>query len=177
MDQPGKSIVLIGMMGAGKSSVGRCLQRRTGADLFDTDDAVTKKLGLSIVEIFKRFGEEKFRHAETEVLRELAPTKPTIFVTGGGAILREENVNLLKRLGFVVWLDADEGTLCERATRRGHRPLLQTENPRARLAALVAERNPLYARAADLRIDTSTMDHDEVADIVLSKVQELFATR
>jgi shikimate kinase len=165
------------MMGAGKSSVGRCLQRRTALDLFDTDEAVSRKLGLSIPKIFGRFGEEKFRQSETEVLREFAPTKPAIVVTGGGTILRQENVGLLKRLGFVVWLDADEGTLFERATRRGQRPLLQTENPRARLVALSAERKPLYARTADLRINTSTMNHDEVADLILSKVGELSPTR
>src|SRR5205807_7757565 len=123
------------MMGAGKSSVGRCLQRRTGLDLFDSDEAVSRKLGHSIVQIFERFGEEKFRQTETEVLREFAPMKPMIVVTGGGAILRQENVDLLRGLGFVVWLDADEGTLFERATRREHRPLLQTDNPRARLEA------------------------------------------
>jgi len=165
------------MMGAGKSCVGRSLQRRTGLDLFDTDDAVAKKFGLSIAEVFKRFGEEKFRRAETEVLQEFSPARAAIVVTGGGTILRQENVDLLQRLGFLVWLDADEETLFGRATRRADRPLLQTENPRARLAALVAERNPLYARAADLRIDTSTMNHDQVADLVLSKVQELLVTR
>jgi shikimate kinase len=165
------------MMGAGKSSVGRCLQRRTGLHLFDSDEAVSRKLGLSIPEIFDRFGEEKFRQTESEVLREFAPTKPTIVVTGGGTILRPENVGRLKGLGFVLWLDADDRTLFERASRRGHRPLLQTENPQARFEALVAERNPLYAHAADVRIDTSTMNHDEVAEIVLSQVQELLATR
>jgi shikimate kinase len=164
------------MMGAGKSSVGRCLQRRTGLELFDTDEAVSRKLGLNIPEIFNRFGEEKFRQAETELLREFSPTKPAIVVTGGGTILRAENVDLLKRLGIVVWIDADEGTLFERATRRGNRPLLQTENPRAELESLLAKRISLYERAADLRIDTSKVSHDDVADAILVKIEELVAT-
>ncbi len=110
------------------------------------------------------------------MLREFSPAKPTIVVTGGGTILRQGNVDLLKRLGFVVWLEADEETLFERVTRRGKRPLLRTENPRATLESLLSERNPLYQWAADLRIDTSSMSHDEVAEMILSKVQQLAAT-
>jgi shikimate kinase len=165
------------MMGAGKSSVGRCLQQRTGLELFDTDEAVSRKLGLTIPEIFDRLGEGRFREAESHVLSELAPTKPMIVVTGGGTILRPENLDLLKRLGLVVWLDANEETLFERATRRHTRPLLRTENPRACFESLLAERNPLYARVADLRIDCSAIGHHEVADAVLRNIQELAARR
>jgi shikimate kinase len=93
-----KSIVLIGMMGAGKSSVGCCLQRRTKLALIDTDEIVASKFGISIPEIFSKYGEQTFREAETQVLREMAPAKQSIIVTGGGIVLREENVNFLKRL-------------------------------------------------------------------------------
>jgi shikimate kinase len=176
VDARGKSIVLIGMMGAGKSSVGRCLCQRAGLELFDLDEAVANRFGLTIPDIFEKFGQEKFREAETEVLRAFAPEKPTIVVTGGGTVLRNENVDLLKTLGFVVWLEADEGTLFERATRRGNRPLLRTENPRARMETLLHERTPLYERAADLRVDTSTMNHDEVADCILKRIEERAVT-
>jgi shikimate kinase len=172
VDARGKSIVLIGMMGAGKSSVGRSLQHHAGLDLFDLDKTVAKSFNLTIPEIFEKFGEEKFREAETAALREFAPERPTIVVTGGGTILRNENVDLLKRLGFIVWLQADEGTLFERASRRGNRPLLRTENPRARMEALLAERTPLYERAADFRVDTSQMSHDEVANWILARIEE-----
>src|ERR1044072_1640083 len=101
VNQPGKSIVLIGMMGAGKSCVGRCLQQRTKLALVDTDDIVASKFGISIPEIFSKFGEQGFRKAETQALREITPTKQTIIVTGGGIVLREENVNFLKRLGVI----------------------------------------------------------------------------
>ena len=168
-----RSIVLIGMMGAGKSSVGRYLERRTGLQRFDTDEMVAERLGMPIDEIFSRFGEERFRRAESEALSELRPSQPAIIVTGGGIILRPENVQHLKRLGVVVWLHAEDDVLYERASRRQNRPLLATDDPRATLIQLSAERAPLYAGASDLRIDTSEQGHEEVSELVLSKVQAL----
>src|SRR5207237_1242661 len=158
-----KSIVLIGMMGAGKSSVGRSLQRQSGLARLDTDEMLAAEFGMSIAQIFEKHGEEKFRDAETEVLRKLAPDRPSIIVTGGGIVLRHQNVDLLKSVGTVVWLAADEAILFERAARRDHRPLLQKENPRAIFSKLFCERESIYAASADIRIDTSSMSHDEVA--------------
>ena len=168
-----RSIVLIGMMGAGKSSVGRCLQRTTGLARLDTDELLVAEFGIPITQIFSTHGEEKFREAETNLLRELAPDRPTIIVTGGGIVLRLANVDLLKKLGTVVWLTADEQTLFQRASRRNDRPLLQKENPRAVYSELFRKREPLYAEAADLRIDTSGKNHDEVADVILAKIEPL----
>ena len=172
-----RSIVLIGMMGAGKSSVGRCLQRRTGLARFDTDEIVSSKFGLSIPEIFSTHGERRFREVEAQALVELAAGEATIIVTGGGIVLRQENVDLLKQLGTIVWLDADEETLFERASRRSNRPLLQTEDPRTTFSEMVRARAPLYAKVADIRIDTSALTHDEVADVILRKVEESVTTR
>ncbi len=162
-------------MGAGKSSVGRCLQRRTGLACLDIDERVAAEFGMLIPQIFEEHGEEKFRNAETELLRKLSPDRPAIIVTGGGIVLRKENVDLLKQLGTVVWLGADEATLFERASRRNDRPLLQRENPRAVFSKLFRERESLYAAAADLRVDTSTKTHDEVAETILNKVEEFAA--
>jgi shikimate kinase len=172
-----KSIVLIGMMGAGKSSVGRSLQRRSGLARLDTDEMLAAEFGISIAQIFEKHGEEKFRDAESEVLRRLAPDRPAIIVTGGGIVLRHQNVDLLKGVGTVVWLAADEATLFERAARRDHRPLLQHENPRAIFSKLFRERGPLYAAAADIRIDTSQLTHDEVAETILNKMEEFSSLR
>jgi shikimate kinase len=172
-----KSIVLVGMMGAGKSSVGRSLQRQSGLGRLDIDEILVAEFGMPITEIFEKHGEEKFRDAETEVLRRLAPDRPAIIVTGGGIVLRQENVNLLKTVGTVVWLAADEATLFERAARRDHRPLLQKENPRAVFSKLFRERESLYAAAADIRIDTSRMAHDEVAETILNKIEEFSSLR
>ena len=168
-----KSIVLIGMMGAGKSSVGRALERGTGLTRLDTDDTVAAQFGASVAEIFEKYGEEKFREAETDVLRKLAPDRATIIVTGGGIVLRPENVDLLKRLGTVVWLKADEETLFERASRRNTRPLLQNNNPKTVFSDLFRKRAPIYQSAADFEIDTSNLDHDEVAERILSKIEKL----
>ena len=170
-----KSIVLIGMMGAGKSSVGRVLERRTGLKRLDTDDAVAMQFGMSITEIFQTYGEEQFRETESETLRNLSSERAMIIVTGGGIVIRAENTNLLKRLGPVVWLSGDEATLFERASRRNTRPLLQNDNPRAAYAELFRERAPLYQAAADFEVDTSDITYDQVAEMILIKMEELAA--
>ena len=160
-------------MGAGKSSVGRCLQRLTGLARLDTDEMLSTEFGIPIAQIFSTQGEDKFRDAETSCLRKLAPDRPAIIVTGGGIVLRAENVQLLKKLGPIVWLTADEQTLFERASRRDDRPLLQKENRREIYTELFRQREPLYAAAADLRIETSSKSHDEVAETILSKLNQL----
>ena len=164
------SIVLIGMMGAGKSSVGTCLQRRTALVLFDTDDIVASKFGLSIPEIFSKHGEKKFREAETQALRQLSETKRAIIVTGGGIVLRHENLQILKRLGITVWLYGNEEALFERASRSGNRPLLQVKSPRRSFARMLQARQPLYRGVADVRVDTSMLTDEEVALAILSKL-------
>ena len=161
------------MMGAGKSSVGRALARRTGLARLDTDEAVAAQFGLSIAEIFHKYGEEKFRDAETEVIRNVAADRPMIVTTGGGIVLRPGNVELLKRLGTIVWLNGDEATLFERAARRNTRPLLQNDQSRTVFSELLRKRVPLYQVAADFEIDTSDRDHDGVAEIIMHKIEQL----
>ena len=160
-------------MGAGKSAVGRCLQQRTKLTLLDTDDIVAAKFGISIPEIFSKYGEQRFRDAETQTLRELVPVKPMIIVTGGGIVLRPKNVDFLKRLGIIVWLDGNEETLFERASRARTRPLLQGENPRDVFAQMLQARLPLYAKLWNIRVDTSMLTDDEVAVAILSKLRRL----
>ena len=159
------------MMGAGKSSVGRCLHRRTGLALHDTDEIVAANFGMPISEIFPKFGEQRFRQAETEALRSLPTTEQPIIVTGGGIVLRNENVEILKRLGVIVWLDGDEETLFARVCRKKNRPLLlQTKNPRKAFSQILAARGPLYAKIADIRVDTSVLTDEEVAVAILAKL-------
>ena len=178
------SIVLIGMMGAGKSCVGRCLQKRTGLALFDMDEMVAAKFRSSISRIFETHGEEKFRDAETEVLRSLVLNRSatrtdssrgeqSIVVSGGGIVLREENGDLLKRLGTIVWLNAEEEILFERASTKGNRPLLETENPRKTFSQLLEARRPLYAKIADVRVDTSGRSEEEVVEEILEQIEHL----
>jgi shikimate kinase len=173
VNQTGKSIVLIGMMGAGKSAVGRCLQQRTKLTLLDTDAIVAAKFGISIPEIFSKYGEHAFREAETQALRELAPAKQTIIVAGGGIVLREQNIDFLKRLGIVVWLHGNKETLFERASRVRTRPLLHSENPREAFKEILQARLPFYAKVAHIRVDTSALTDEEVAVAILTRLNKL----
>jgi shikimate kinase len=173
VNQVGKSIVLVGMMGAGKSSVGRCLQRRTQVALIDTDEIVAAKFGMSVPEIFSKYGEPAFREAETQALQDLVSVSPTIIVTGGGIILRQQNLDFLQQLGVVVWLDGDEEILFERASRSANRPLLQRRNPREAFAQMLQARLPLYAKVAYIRVDTSVFTDEEVAVAILSKLEKV----
>jgi shikimate kinase len=174
MNRHSRSIVLVGMMGAGKSSVGVCLRRRTSLKLFDTDEMVTSKFGIPISEIFSKHGENKFREAETEALQALAASEPVVIVTGGGIVLREENLDLLKRLGVLVWLDANEKTLFKRASRAGKRPLLQCKDPKKTFTKMLRTRLPLYAKIADIRVETSVLTDEEVAVAILSKFSRYY---
>jgi shikimate kinase len=169
----GRAIVLIGFMGSGKSATGRALARKTGWALSDTDEIVSARFGKAIAEIFAEFGEEKFREAESAALRELSGATPSIIVTGGGIVLRPENVELLRRLGIVAHLEAEEEILFQRVSRRTTRPLLQTEDPRGTLAKLLRERQPIYREAADLNVETSRVTPEEVADAVIRSMESL----
>lgn len=169
MTERGPAIVLIGFSGAGKSSVGRELEARTGRPRYDTDEMIRRQRGLSIAEIFEQQGEEAFREAETAVLRDI-PSDNGIVVTGGGILLREENGAMLQRLGRIVHLTAEEETLFERVSRRPMRPLLRTANPRRTLSELLQVRAPLYRRLADIELDTTSLTHQQVADAILEQL-------
>jgi shikimate kinase len=163
------------MMGAGKSSVGRLLEKRTGLGRIDIDELVVQRAGMPIAKIFASRGEEAFRDLETAALNEVRLDAPAIVVCGGGIVLRRGNVARLKQVGTVVWLEAPVDVLLERASRRGTRPLLQTENPRATILELLTARQPLYESAADVRVDTNGRSHDEVAAVILRETQSLVA--
>ena len=158
------------MMGVGKSSVGSCLHRRTGLPLHDVDEIVRANFGMPISEIFAKFGEPTFRQAETKALRNLPTAEQAIIVTGGGIVVRNENVELLKRLGIIVWLDTDEKTLFARVIRKRNRPLLQTKHPREAFSQILGARRTLYANIADIRVDTSVLTDEEVAVAILTKL-------
>ena len=161
-------------MGAGKSSVGRCLHRRTGLALLDIDEVVATKVGMSIPKIFAEHGEEEFREAETAALRQIRTEEErTIIVTGGGIVLRQENVEILKSRAVIVWLDGAEETLFARASRIPDRPLLQTKNPRKAFTQILGARRQLYAKIADIRVDTSVLTYEEVALAILAKLRRM----
>jgi shikimate kinase len=173
---PPKNIVLIGFMGSGKSTVGRELNHRLGYPLVDMDQVIERKAGKPITAIFADEGEQAFRDMETQLLEELAQatTPRRIISTGGGVIGREHNRALLRHLGYVVWLHAPISVILERTAKNRERPLLHTDDPRARIEALMAVRNPLYCEAAHLKIDTSGLDCAELATGILESARYFF---
>lgn len=164
------NLVLIGFMGSGKSSVGRRLATKQRKSFVDTDAEIVADAGMSIQKIFSQEGEPSFRIRETKVLQRLVDYEGIVLATGGGIILREENRNLLHRIGPVIWLYAKPDILFERAMRSRKRPLLLVENPRERFESLLAEREALYRKSADVHVDSSYLDHEETAAKILEKL-------
>jgi shikimate kinase len=168
MNKGDNAIALIGFMGSGKSAVGRELSRRIGWPQHDTDEMIREQFGLSIPDIFARHGEPAFRDAETALLKTLRQGIAGIVVTGGGIILRSENVQLLRGMGRIIWLDAEEEVLWQRVSKHNTRPLLQAPDPRARFTGLLQERLPLYQAAADYRINTSNTSIGEATNEIIA---------
>jgi shikimate kinase len=147
-----KCVILVGMMGAGKTAVGTATARILGVPFLDSDDEITQAAQRTIPEIFARDGEAFFRARETEVLGRLLQGPPVILSTGGGAFLNEQNREMIHSAGVAVWLRADLDLLWQRVRHKTTRPLLRTADPRATLATLYAARSPIYA-LADLVVD------------------------
>lgn len=142
-----KTIVMVGMMGAGKTAVGRAVADRLGVPFLDSDTEIVQAAQMSIPEIFARDGEPFFRAREREVIARLLTTERGVLSTGGGAFLASENRNLITKFGISVWLNADLELLWARVKGKNTRPLLRTDDPFATLSALFADRVPLYAQA------------------------------
>lgn len=142
-----RTVVLVGMMGAGKTAVGRVLAARLGVEMRDSDAEIVASARLGIAEIFDRYGEPFFREKESAVIARLLDGPPCILSTGGGAWLAPGNRALLMERAVVVWLDADLDLLWNRVRHKSTRPLLRTADPRATLAEIFAARRPVYAQA------------------------------
>ncbi|MDQ8754892.1 shikimate kinase [Sphingosinicella sp. LHD-64] len=144
---PEKAIVLVGLMGAGKSTVGRRLAARLGRPFFDADAEIETAAGMTIAEIFERFGEAHFRDGERRVMARLIDGPAGVIATGGGAFADDATRALILERGVAVWLDADIATLAERVGRRDHRPLLKDRDAAEVLSELAGRRNAAYAEA------------------------------
>lgn len=143
-----RTVVLVGMMGAGKTAIGRALAATLDVQFLDSDAAIEEAAALSIAEIFARDGEAFFRAREAEVIDRLLSGPPAILSTGGGAFLAERNRDVIAKKGVAVWLDADIKTLWERVRHKNTRPLLRTADPYATLVGLMEVRTPIYALAS-----------------------------
>lgn len=161
-----RPIVLVGMMGVGKSSIGRKLAHRLGLEFVDADDEIEAAAGMSIAEIFERFGEPYFRDGERRVISRLIDGEPKVIATGGGAFINAETRALILQRARSIWLNADIAILVERVGRRNHRPLLKGRDAREVLDELGAVRNPVYAEA-DLHIRSDTSPHGRTVETIL----------
>ncbi len=163
--------MLIGFMGAGKSTIGKMLAARLGLPLHDTDALVEMACGESIAEIFQRDGEGIFRKRETAALREI-PCEECVIVTGGGIVLREANVARLQELGRIVWLDVEEKLVLERVGYDRSRPLLRGDNPLEKIRELMESRRPRYEAASDFCVATSRATPAETVAQILELLHE-----
>ncbi|MEM9170943.1 MAG: shikimate kinase [Pseudomonadota bacterium] len=164
-----RSVVLVGMMGVGKTTIGRRLAPRLGLPFFDADEEIVAAAGMSIADLFERHGEAAFRRGEAQVIRRLLDAEPCVLATGGGAFMNADTRAVVRERALSVWLKAGVDTLVERATRRPTRPLLKIGDPRETIARLLAEREPVYA-TADLAIDTGAGNRGATIDAIVAAV-------
>ena len=167
----GKPIVLVGMMGSGKSSVGRRLAARLHLPFYDADDEIEKAAKMSIAEIFERYGEPYFRDGERRVIARLLDQPRCVVATGGGAFAQPDTQAMILDRGIAVWLDVPVPVLVDRVARRNHRPLLRGRNPAEVLTELLARRAPDYAKAP-VRVRSDAAQHGRAVDAIISALKE-----
>lgn len=165
-----RTVALVGLMGAGKSTVGRRLANVLGRKFYDSDDEIEKAAGLSIPEIFAIHGESEFRRGERKVLERLLTYEPHILATGGGAYIDPDTRATMRDKAITVWLSADLETLWKRVSKRGHRPLLKTDDPKGVLTRLLEERTPIYSEA-DIVIESCDGPHSQTVDAILKALK------
>jgi shikimate kinase len=168
-----RSIVLVGMMGVGKSSIGRRLAARLNIPFVDADSEIEKAAGMSIADIFARHGEADFRSGEARVIARLLEGGPQVLATGGGAVMNAATRDAIKAKAVSIWLTAELDVLMRRIAKRKHeRPLLQTADPAATLQQLLEARSPVYAQA-DLTIQSREVPHDAIVSEIVAALAEL----
>ncbi|MEP1145043.1 MAG: shikimate kinase [Henriciella sp.] len=166
----GRTVALVGLMGAGKSTVGRRLAGKLGRTFFDSDNEIEKAAGLSVSDIFALHGEEEFRRVELSVLKRLLDQKPHVLATGGGAYLNPETRELMQEKAVTVWLNADLETLWKRVSKRSHRPLLQRPDAKEVLSNLFDQRRPIY-ELADLTVHSVDGPHSKTVTSIIKALE------
>ena len=161
------NIILIGFMGSGKSAVGHFLAKRLGMDYIDTDELIEKTEKRKISDIFADSGEPYFRDLENEIIKTLQDYDNFVISTGGGMVLREENVRMLKGVGPLVLLWADVDAVYERIKNEPHRPLLSVPDPKAEIKKILTSRTQIYNSVADFKVDTSKLSINKVGDKII----------
>jgi shikimate kinase len=165
-----RSVVLVGMMGVGKSSIGRRLAARLGVPFVDADTEIEKAAGMSIADIFARHGEADFRSGEARVIARLLDGGPQVLATGGGAVMNADTRAAIKAKGVSIWLSAEFDVLMRRINKRKNdRPMLQTADPAATLRELLVAREPVYA-LADLTVQSREVPHDAIVSEIMTSL-------
>jgi shikimate kinase len=164
-----RSLVLVGLMGAGKSTVGRRLGSALRLPFHDADQEIETAAGCTVSDFFERYGEAAFRDGERKVIARLLSGPRHVLATGGGAFMDPTTRELIKKQGLSIWLRADIGLLMERVNKRPTRPLLKNGDPQATMERLMAERYPIYAQA-DITVDSNGGPHDTVVQQILSQL-------
>ena len=164
-----RSVVLVGMMGVGKTSIGKRLAARLGCEFVDADEEIETAAGMSIAEIFEKFGEAYFRDGERRVVARLIEGEPKIIATGGGAFVNDATRALIREKALSIWLDADIQILADRVSRRNNRPLLKGRDPVQVLTELGRVRNPLYAEA-NIHIRSDASPHARTVENILKAI-------
>lgn len=167
----GGNLILVGMMGAGKTTVGRVLARRLKRTFYDSDEEIERRCGVRIPVIFDIEGEAGFRARETQAIAQLCTLDNVVLATGGGAVLAEENRHRLAASGTVVYLHARPGHLWQRVRHDRNRPLLATPDPQGKLEELYAVRDPLYREVADIVLDTGRQSVQTLAKDLLARLE------
>ncbi len=167
-----RNLIFVGLMGAGKSVIGRLVAQALAIPFVDTDAEIESVSRMTIAELFSQYGETEFRALETRVVERLLKQGPRVVSTGGGAFINEATRAQIKQGGLSIWLNADLDTLWDRVNRRDHRPLLKTENPRQTLENLMIQRYPIYAEA-DLTVMSVNIRKDLMANEVLQAIATL----
>jgi len=167
-----KNIVLSGFMGTGKTVIGRKLAGRLGVRLVELDAEIEKAEGMTIKEIFSRFDEPYFRDRETAMVKKFAIQDNVVISTGGGVVLREENMKALREKGVIVCLKATPETILKRTSTSGKRPLLNVDDPLKKIRDILDYRQPFYEKA-DIIIETDSLSPTEIADEIIRKMKEL----
>jgi shikimate kinase len=165
------SIVLVGMMGAGKSTIGRRLAARLRLSFVDADAEIEAAAGMSIADIFEIHGEPHFRDGEARVIARLLDGGPSVLATGGGAFMREDTRNRIRDKAVSIWLRADADIILRRVKRRADRPLLQTPDPAATIARFIEERHPVYQRA-DLTVASREVPHEKIVEECIAALHD-----
>jgi shikimate kinase len=171
-----RSLVLVGLMGAGKSTVGRRLAQKLGLPFLDADHEIEAAAGMTIPDIFSIYGEEYFRDGERRVIARLLQEGPMVLATGGGAFMSAETRAGIAELGISIWLRADLEVLMRRVRKRSNRPLLQNADPEGTMRRLMDLRHPVYAQA-DLTVESHETPHDRVVIEIMKALEERFSTR